>query len=462
MTINGHSTLYLTNNKIVDYAKEYFNCPSITGIPLENGGGGGSKHSHFEKALFPNEVMNPMVARPLTISKFSILALEGFGWYRGKNADQFYEYLKNDGCQSIMGNKCNNDSKEYCSAQEAGLDHCYTNMMFKGQCGSAGYFTPGCKYIAPKLNAVCTKPDSSNHKTFGWESYGAHSRCITAQKGDGRMNAACVRSRCSSTGQVEFKFGDEVFTCKKEGLNDVNLKAYKGKINCPSEEFFCGKIMASRCPMDCSGHGYCMGNNTCQCITGYSGKDCNTCPTCKKETDKFVTDYEWNGKDGQPKPEDPKEEITASAEEKKRLELSAIKAMKAMIKIEFNQKMKDIQKGAKLAELKKKFYEKNDQKWKTYQENVKKYQTEVDKQRHLEMNKHLERRINTVNFRFKKDQKAYRMYLNLYAKEQDADKKKKFSHLTVRYKFIKDSDEYVLDYLTEAKKECDEDCSKYR
>jgi len=41
--------------------------------------------------------------------------------------------------------------------------------------------------------------------------------------------------------------------------------------------------------MDCYGNGYCMADNTCQCMGGFTGTDCND--GHKDETDSFVTDY---------------------------------------------------------------------------------------------------------------------------------------------------------------------------
>jgi len=42
--------------------------------------------------------------------------------------------------------------------------------------------------------------------------------------------------------------------------------------------------------MDCYGQGYCMANQTCQCFSGFSGKDCNE--GLPKDDDTFVTDYD--------------------------------------------------------------------------------------------------------------------------------------------------------------------------
>lgn len=219
--IAGKQRYAITSPKVVEYAREYFNCPKVMGVPLEDGGSSGSKGSHWEKSIFPQEVMNPQVARPMIISMFSIKLLEDLGWYKGINADQYYVYLKGSGCEAIMGQTCNADSEEYCSQAERGKDHCYTNMMFKGRCNGSSGFTGSCRYMAPQFNAVCFKAHDDNHTNFKFESYGAHSRCVMAGKNTNDLNAACVRTRCENN-KVEMKFGEEVFTCPSAGFHNVS------------------------------------------------------------------------------------------------------------------------------------------------------------------------------------------------------------------------------------------------
>merc|ERR1711874_302371 len=58
-------------------------------------------------------------------------------------------------------------------------------------------------------------------------------------------------------------------------------------------------IMEERCPMDCYGQGMCMHNNTCQCLHGFTGDDCNK--GLPKEQDPFVTSFDWRNR-GKPQP----------------------------------------------------------------------------------------------------------------------------------------------------------------
>ena len=47
--------------KVLSYARNHFNCPSLTGVPLENEGTSGSLGSHWEKDIFYNEYMTSSV-----------------------------------------------------------------------------------------------------------------------------------------------------------------------------------------------------------------------------------------------------------------------------------------------------------------------------------------------------------------------------------------------------------------
>jgi len=162
--------------------------------------------------------------------------------------------------------------------------------------------------MTPKYNGLCTKEDAGNVKYFkDLEDYGPHSRCFELETStSNQFEGGCLRSRCEA-GHVEMLFGEEIFTCPNPAVDEtvqVNTKAYTGRIQCPSYQEMCGELLSKRCPMDCYGNGLCMGDGTCQCFAGYSGKECNTCPDCVDETRPFVTGFN-SGKE--PAPEDPEE-----------------------------------------------------------------------------------------------------------------------------------------------------------
>lgn len=60
---------------LLAYAREFYKCDSLEGVPLENGGTPGSVNSHWEKLFMPNEYMNPAAENPGILTTFSLLFL---------------------------------------------------------------------------------------------------------------------------------------------------------------------------------------------------------------------------------------------------------------------------------------------------------------------------------------------------------------------------------------------------
>lgn len=56
-TIRGKVTNVIAFPTILSVAREHYGCPTLTGMPLENGGEGGSIGSHWEKEAILNEFM---------------------------------------------------------------------------------------------------------------------------------------------------------------------------------------------------------------------------------------------------------------------------------------------------------------------------------------------------------------------------------------------------------------------
>ena len=116
--------------EVVDYAKSYFKCPSITGVPLENNGGEGSAGSHWEKLFLPQEYMNPTEENPGILSEFTMTFLRATGWYQvSTNAAQRYDWGQNAGCGHFE--ICPKGSNGYCTAAQIGQEVCSSEWMSK-------------------------------------------------------------------------------------------------------------------------------------------------------------------------------------------------------------------------------------------------------------------------------------------------------------------------------------------
>ena len=102
--------------------------------------------------------------------------------------------------------------------------------------------------------------------------------------------------------KIKIKLGNGVIkTCDydKQKL-DTGVGYY---LICPRFADFCTDFV-SRCPLDCSGHGICLGGNRCYCFEGFTGTDCvrlsifidqNTCDGCTQEKDLFILSAKIGG-----------------------------------------------------------------------------------------------------------------------------------------------------------------------
>lgn len=126
--VGNSNKLAITSPKVVEYAKKHFGCDHVKGVMLEDGGGSGSRSSHWEKALLADEVMNPMVASPAKISQFSIKLLEDLRWYKenpAKLASQDYVFHKGSGCAMVGEGRCDGTSYD-----DEKIEKCMNNYKF--------------------------------------------------------------------------------------------------------------------------------------------------------------------------------------------------------------------------------------------------------------------------------------------------------------------------------------------
>lgn len=107
----------MTAPDVVNYAKTYFGCSSVNGLPIEENGSSGSAGSHWERTSFGNEYMCAAQMQRQVVSKFTLLALQSSGWYRANmNEAQEFEWGKGEGCKFVAGTQCISGSEEFCSA----------------------------------------------------------------------------------------------------------------------------------------------------------------------------------------------------------------------------------------------------------------------------------------------------------------------------------------------------------
>ena len=110
--IYGIERFYLKSPKVLEVAKKYFNCNSITGVPLEDYGSKGTPGSHWEERYLLGDYMIGYVYKEeQVISEFTLAALEDLGYYKANYyTGGLMKFGKNKGCEFI-NSKCVVDKK---------------------------------------------------------------------------------------------------------------------------------------------------------------------------------------------------------------------------------------------------------------------------------------------------------------------------------------------------------------
>ena len=114
------NTNYINTTKVLDIAKKYYNCPNITGMPLENQDN--NNIALWDARLLLGEIMssyNYKYRADQVISEFTLALLEDSGWYKvNYYTGGLMRFGKNKGCEFI-NNICSAKFKnEFCENKE--------------------------------------------------------------------------------------------------------------------------------------------------------------------------------------------------------------------------------------------------------------------------------------------------------------------------------------------------------
>jgi Leishmanolysin len=172
-TISGQRFTTIVLPEVLSYAKSFFGCPNLAGVPIENDGGEGSAGSHWEKTFLPQEYMNPTVENPGYISDFTMNLLRGSGWYKiDSGAVQHYDWGQGSGCGHF--NICPS-GPGYCSASQVGASVCSSEWNAKAQCVQDRTFSSSCNLKRQKSHSCLLANVFDKDAT---EFYGPGARCI--------------------------------------------------------------------------------------------------------------------------------------------------------------------------------------------------------------------------------------------------------------------------------------------
>ena len=172
-TIGSETFTTLILPEVVDYARNFFGCPSLQGVPLENDGGSGSQSSHWEKLFLTQEYMNPTTENPGIISEFTLNLLRGSGWYKiDTGAAQHYDWAQGSGCSHFT--ICPT-GPGYCTPSQVGSRVCNSEWTGQALCIVDSQFSSSCRLKSALDHSCFISAGFSQDST---EYYGPGSRCI--------------------------------------------------------------------------------------------------------------------------------------------------------------------------------------------------------------------------------------------------------------------------------------------
>jgi len=274
--------------EVVEIAKKHFNCDSITGLPLENNGGGGSANSHWEKTFLSSSYMNPVTEFPGILDPFTFAFLNGTGWYIvDGGAPQHMEWGLNSGC--VYFKQCPN-TKEYCTKDSLGIG-CTADYMNIALCMNITVFSQTCSLKISNPSSYCPIGSSLPTPTANPKAsrtfpsiYSLHSRCLITLTLPSRSSSLytitpnCYPTYCTSSSGVPsltilYSADSPPLTCSKSRALLPLSASGETVLLCPDLSDFCG-VWSRRCLFDCSGNGLCLNGGKCYCFSG-DPEDCS-------------------------------------------------------------------------------------------------------------------------------------------------------------------------------------------
>ena len=136
----------IANEKIIELARNYFNCSKIDYIELDENSVGDNEFIHWEGRILLGDYMTSEIYYPeQVISEFTIAVLESLGWYKFNNyTGGLMKFGRNKGCDFLekdcaesKGNTVNSKFlNEFCSSDSFGT--CSIGRQSRGYCFSSG------------------------------------------------------------------------------------------------------------------------------------------------------------------------------------------------------------------------------------------------------------------------------------------------------------------------------------
>jgi len=268
---NFSNVYSLKTPNLLKWAADYFTCPMISGIPLEDQKGG---NSHWEQNIMGNEIMTPRLVPRMLVSNATLNFFIDSGWYMvdTNKAEKTY-WGEGEGC-GIINNDCSTSYREFYPVK--GIKDCsgdFISKTYSGVTSNSNECITQIIYSASNCPSAAPQAKSSFNEKFG-----PGSRCFLTNVNKMIENiAGCYGANCTDgVITVTISNGRQI-NCTSAG--QILYISHLLTIICPDPVVFCA-AWNQRCPNDCSGNGKCHVDGTCFCNLFTTGDDCSIAKTC--------------------------------------------------------------------------------------------------------------------------------------------------------------------------------------
>ena len=222
--IRGKTRSMIMTPKVVEHAKKYFNCSTITGVELEDQEGEDIFPSHWDQRILLGDYMGAVIYQEeMTISEFTLAALEDSGWYKvNYYTGGLMRFGKNKGCNFLNKNCLDSEYKTE-----------FENEFFNYE----NNFSPSCSAgrlsrTYSILNQYQSVVDKTYNSNFKFENNIYYSGAIY------------TTDYCYTHGQYNIEYKNSYFTgnCKDgngqfgQQINYYNQDTKKSEMNHPNSD----------------------------------------------------------------------------------------------------------------------------------------------------------------------------------------------------------------------------------
>ena len=261
----------VNSEKVLEKAREHFNCDRIEGVRLEDLGGKGIAGFHWDPRYMLGDYMISLDYFDTVISDITLALFEDSGSYKvNYYTGGLFKFGKNKGCEFFEKN-CNYTFNEtllfddtFCFSP--GISLCSQSKTNKGKCAIYDYdsinknistkyqYFDNPKYGGLERMNYCPIPEESMNDSFYFENncqfgnkispyinekYGNNSFCfigsLTPETSNDKANTNtfCFEVECNyDTKEIMVTIDGKKVTCKDDE-GEKTVSGYKGTITCP-------------------------------------------------------------------------------------------------------------------------------------------------------------------------------------------------------------------------------------